>query len=93
MYGKKKQPQEHYKSSSIFSYYKTYRTHFSTNKTYYDEPIYRYCFGDFCYLIVNPKDSEWSIMIYIQCLLDVYDVCKGMTRRITERPKLYYNVT
>lgn len=81
-----KQPEEHYKTSSIYSYYKSQRTHFSTNKTFFKEPVYRYCFGDFCYLIVNPKDNEWHIMIYLQSILDVYDVCKGITRRITGDP-------
>jgi hypothetical protein len=85
------QKKEHFQSSDIYTYYKKNRTNFSTNKNYYTNPVYRYCFGDYSYLLVNPKDINapcTTIVEYIALIIDFYDVCKGITRRFTWDPEV-----
>jgi hypothetical protein len=79
------QPKEHFQTSCIFAYYKKHRTTFSNNTKYYNDIVYRYCFGDFSYLLVDPKEKDTpctTILSYISLLVDFYDVCKGMSRRL-----------
>ena len=79
------QSKEHFQTSCIFAYYKKHRTTFSNNTKYYNDLVYRYCFGDFSYLLVDPKDQDapcTSIFSYVSFLIDFYDVCKGMSRRL-----------
>jgi hypothetical protein len=84
-----RQPPSHYEKSDIFQYYLTYHPGFQP-------PVgsvikercsgyYRYCFGDFAAIIVNPEPGSNAIE-YFSLLLDIYDTCKGITRRLTGDP-------
>lgn len=85
----KYQDSSHYESSDIFQYYLSQRSNFqppinsclneSNNK------YYVYSFGDFACLLVN-SSKGCNLVDYVELLLDVYDVCKGFSRRIKGDP-------
>lgn len=85
----RKQPPAHFEKSDIFQYYMSYRPQFTPPQyavnTGYQSEYYNYCFGDFAAIIVNPTGGG-NIISYLTLLLDVYDICKGMSRRLTGDP-------
>ncbi len=48
---------------------------------------YVYCFGDFANLIVDPHGNSDKIVEYMILLVNVYDSCKGYTRKIKGDPE------
>lgn len=86
----KRQPVAHYEKSDIFQYYLSYRPQFEpppfSSVSSMEANYYIYCFGDFASLISNPPSAAGNVADYLALLLDVYDTCKGMTRRITGDP-------
>lgn len=82
------QPLSHFEQSEIFQYYLSQRPRFKPPKysciTDSNSRYYIYCFGDFASLLVNPHGGD--AMDYFALLLDIYDTCKGTTRRITGDP-------
>lgn len=83
------QPNNHYEKSDIFQYYLNYRPDFRIPEySAIDGPhskAYRYCFGDFTPLVIN-SSGNCDIVAYCNVLLDIYDVCKGITRRLKGDP-------
>lgn len=83
------QQPSHYEKSEIFQYYLTMRTNFQPPTdsciTAYNSKYYIYCFGDFAALLVNPHGGG-NILDYITLLIDMYDVCKGVSRRLKGDP-------
>ncbi len=83
------QPNPHFKKSEIFEYYRNYRINFyppANNILTNNQNVakyYLYCFGDFTIFLVEPHNNAIE---YFTILLDVYDVCKGITRRLTGDP-------
>jgi hypothetical protein len=79
----------HYEKSDIFQYYLSSRPQFQPPKyscvTGYNSKYYIYCFGDFAALLVNPHGGA-NIIEYFSLLLDVYDICKGCSRRVIGDP-------
>ena len=85
----KSQVLSHYEKSELFIYYISCRPNFRAPKHSCvegsDNRYYVYCFGDFAIFLVNHLGG-CKIMDYISSLLDLYDVCKGMSRRLTGDP-------
>lgn len=83
------QQPSHYEKSEIFQYYLSVRPNFQPPAdsciSSYNSKYFIYCFGDFASLLVNPHGGA-NILDYITLLLDVYDVCKGISRRIKGDP-------
>jgi hypothetical protein len=85
----KQQPTSHFQDSSVFHYYASRRPGLLVpqesliNHTDYDS--YVYCFGNFSILLAKTSGSKNAIA-YFTLLLDLYDVCKGISRRITGDP-------
>lgn len=84
------QPLSHYEKSDIFQYYLTRSPDFKPPQNSclngYNQEYYVYCFGDFACLLVSPH-TNGDILKYIDLLLDIYDTCKGYTRKIKGDPK------
>ena len=84
------QPPAHYEKSDIFQYYLSYRPKFQPPRyscaSGYQSKYFIYCFGDFCSLLVNSTLNGDAIEYFIT-LLDIYDVCKGFSRRLTGDPQ------
>lgn len=87
------QPPSHFEKSEMFQYYLSCRPQFSHVKNsilLYENYIYQsYCFGDFSAIFVNPANvniSTVEAVRYCNFLLDFYDICKGITRRLTGDP-------
>lgn len=84
------QPLSHYEKSDIFQYYLTRSPDFKPPQNSclngYNKEYYVYCFGDFACLVVSPHTGG-DILKYISLLLDIYDTCKGYTRKIKGDPK------
>lgn len=81
----------HYEKSDVFQYYLSCRPQFRAPKSASNigpKSIYFiYCFGDFATLLVNPSiDYVVDVTSYCTLLLDFYDTCKGISRRITGDP-------
>lgn len=80
----------HYEKSEIFQYYLKYRPEFQPPRysciTGHSSRQYIYCFGDFASLIVNPHGGG-NVVDYFTTILDIYDVCKGSSRRIKGDPE------
>jgi len=80
-----KQPPSHYEKSDIFHYFLKYHPDFTppVGSAMSDRcsRFYQYCFGDFAVMVVNPNPGSNAVE-YFSLLLDVYDTCKGYTRRI-----------
>lgn len=71
----------HYERSNIFHYYLTSRPIFRPQKNAcHQNKHYVYCFGDFSALLVTPSGGE-NALEYLVLLVDVYDVCKGVSRK------------
>lgn len=85
----KNQPLTLFEQSDIFKYYLSRRPNFQPPQysciTLYNNKYYVYCFGDFTALLVNPNGGG-NATDFINLLIDVYDVCKGYTRRLTGDP-------
>lgn len=85
----KRQPPSHYEKSDIFQYYLVYRPGFQPPVGSVAKErcsvYYRYCFGDFTPMIVNPEPGS-NAVDYFSLLLDIYDTCKGYSRRLTGDP-------
>lgn len=85
----KRQPFVHYEKSEIFQYYLSYKPQFQPPRdsciTDGNNRFYTYCFGDFACLLVKPPGGS-NVSEYFELLLDVYDTCKGPSRRITGDP-------
>ncbi|CAH6418450.1 Hypothetical protein HVR_LOCUS158 [uncultured virus] len=83
------QPPAHYEKSDIFQYYLIYRPEFQVPQhaatTGHHNKAFKYCFGDFTPLVVSSSGS-CDIVSYCNLLLDVYDICKGFTRRFKGDP-------
>ena len=77
------QPPSHYEKSDIFQYYLSFRPQFRASKNY--DVYYTYCFGDFATFIFNPSLGD-NVPDFCTLLLDFYDTCKGVSRRITGDP-------
>ncbi len=79
----------HYEKSDIFQYYLSVRPRYCPPRNScindHNHRYYVYCFGDFSSLIVNPLGYN-DIIGYIILLLDIYDVCKGFSRRLKGDP-------
>lgn len=84
-----RQPPSHFEKSDIFQYYLSYHPNFQppTGSTTTEKCniYYRYCFGDFSSIIVKPESGSNAIE-YFSLLLDIYDTCKGATRRLKGDP-------
>lgn len=84
-----KQPPLHYEKSDIFQYYLSYRPNFQPPQNSVSvgcsSEYYNYCFGEFAVIMAQPNGGG-DIVGYITLLLDVYDMCKGTSRRITGDP-------
>jgi hypothetical protein len=85
-----KQDKKHFEKSELFQYYLSCRPYYQIPKNSFitdlnNSKYYSYCFGDFVGLIVNPDGC--NAIKYISLLLDVYDVCKGFTRRVKGDPE------
>jgi hypothetical protein len=83
------QPPSHFKNCVIFDYYLSHRLNWyppsnSVCNTCFSQ-YYQYCFGDYSILIVQPTNGSNAID-YFTLLLDLYDICKGTTRRLTGDP-------
>src|SRR5690349_18183356 len=78
------QSEAHFESSAIFKYYMSYRPSKPPNylSNSLQSKYYKYCFGEFAQFIIFNHASS-SAFDYFTLLLDIYDTCKGMTRRIT----------
>lgn len=83
------QPASHYKSSDLYIYYLSHRTKFKVpnNSVISTEACkyYSYCFGDYISFIMVPY-GESNVVEYFALLLDFYDTCKGISRRLTGDP-------
>jgi len=83
------QASSHYEKSDIFQYYLSYRPEFQPPRysciDAYNSQYYIYCFGDFASLLINPNGTG-NLIDYFSLLLDVYDICKGYSRRLTGDP-------
>lgn len=87
----KRQPMSHYTSSEIFQYFLSYRPQYQPLQDSCVETVeathFIYCFGDFASLIVNPlRTTIINVFDYLTFIIEVYDLCKGPTRRITGDP-------
>jgi hypothetical protein len=85
-----KQDSKHYEKSELFRYYLSCRPYYQISKNSVVKDIdnnkyYKYCFGDYVELIVNP--DRCNVITYITLLIDIYDVCKGLTRRLKGDPE------
>lgn len=85
------QPSAHYEKCDIFQYYLKQRPQFQPpeyNATVNNNnKAYSYCFGDFTPLVITEGGcGACDIITYCNLLLDIYDVCKGLTRRIKGDP-------
>ena len=85
----RRQTSIHYEKCDLFQYYLSQRPNFQPppevmiNKSL--SKYHVYCFGDFTCLINTPIGPA-NVAEYFRLLLDIYDVCKGMTRMITGDP-------
>lgn len=85
----RKQSPLHYEKCDLFQYYLSQRPNFQPlpeamiNKSLSKNHVY--CFGDFTCLINTPIGPA-NVAEYFRLLLDIYDVCKGMTRFIKGDP-------
>lgn len=83
------QQSSHYEKSDLFQYYLSMRPRYIPPRNScindHNNRYYIYCFGDFSSLIVNPLGYT-DIVDYINILIDLYDVCKGISRRIKGDP-------
>jgi len=79
----------HYEKSELFQYYLSQRPEFKkwidSHSHGYGSKYYSYCFGEFACLIIN-SHINMNITDYFILLLDIYDICKGYSRRITGDP-------
>lgn len=86
----KRQPLSHYEKSDIYNHYINSRPLFTIPDqscvTSFDKIYYEYCFGEFTAFILSPKSQGQNIMNYFKLLLDLYDTCKGFSRRLTGDP-------
>lgn len=86
----KKQPMIHFEKSVIFEYYKSLRPKFEPFKDAACNDVladyYRYCFGDFTQIISIPYSKQSNLIRYVELLLDVYDTCKGVSRKFAGDP-------
>src|SRR3989338_11298109 len=84
-----KQPSTHYEKSEVFQYYLYYNPDFQPPMGSVIKErcsgYYQYCFGEFATVVVNPEAGSNAIE-YFSILLDIYDTCKGITRRLTGDP-------
>lgn len=85
----RRQMPSHYERCDLFQYYLSQRPNFHPPpEVTFDKCLskyYVYCFGDFACLINTPIGPA-NVGEYFRLLLDIYDVCKGMTRIITGDP-------
>lgn len=83
------QPLIHYEKSDLYQYYLSYYPNFRPmENAVINGPgakYYIYCFGDFAVFLVTPANGS-NILEYILLLLNLYDTCKGVARRITGDP-------
>lgn len=81
------QLQSHYERSEIYDYYLSVYPSFRApgDAVVYGtaNEFYTYCFGNFAGFLVLPRQSA-NIIEYILLLLNLYDTCKGMTRKFTD---------
>lgn len=79
------QVSEHYQKSDIFQYYLLYNpdhVNIITNASY------KYCFGEFtCFINLQ---NGGNVLEYFTKLLNLYDICKGYSRKVTGDP---YGIT
>ena len=86
-----KQPPIHYEKSEIFQYYLISHPEFMPPAGSVlmvegrSSGYYHYCFGDFTSILVKPETGSNAIE-YFALLLDIYDTCKGFSRRIKGDP-------
>lgn len=80
----KNQPPTIYEKSDIFQHFLNHRPSFIIPKdsvvNLQNSKYFIYCFGDFASLIVYPETPSHD---YLTLLLDIYDICKGISRRLT----------
>lgn len=83
----------HYEKSEMFQYYLSCRPQFTQLKNcvllYDNSEFFMYCFGDFSAILINPNTiniSTTEAVNYCNFLLDFYDTCKGISRRLTGDP-------
>lgn len=85
----RRQMPSHYERCDLFQYYLSQRPNFQPPpEATFDKSLNKYhvyCFGDFTCLINTPIGPA-NVGDYFRLLLDIYDVCKGMTRIITGDP-------
>ncbi len=85
----------HYTSSDTFKYYVTQKPNtissisnvdgysaISINAITIYQAYYDYCFGDFSVLLISPQGGESGVIKYATMLLELYDVCKGYSRKL-----------
>jgi|SRR5437868_3358928 len=85
----KNQPISLFEKSDIFQYYLSRRPNFQppqySSVTLYNSKYYIYCFGDFTTLLLNPHGGG-NATEFINLIIDIYDVCKGYSRRLAGDP-------
>lgn len=74
------QPNSHFRTSDIYGLYISKRTDFIPISNEIDQQII-YCFGEFSSFISNGY-SDMTVIQYLIVLMDLYDICKGSTRKI-----------
>jgi hypothetical protein len=84
------QPPVHYEKSAIYEYFIAYDPQFIPPANNYgagaNSNYYWYCFGQFTPFIATPYNGGGDLVGYVYVLLNLYDVCKGVSRRITGDP-------
>lgn len=82
------QPLSHYDHSDLFTHYLSLRPQFRPSK---NGKYYEYCFGVFSQLLIIPTNKADKLtkdaLKYCGLLLDFYDNCKGISRRLTGDPE------
>lgn len=74
------QPNTHYRTSDVYDIYISKRADFTPVSTEIDQQII-YCFGEFSSFISNGYTDITTIQ-YLLMLVDLYDICKGSSRKI-----------
>lgn len=81
----RRQMPSHYERCDLFQYYLSQRPNFQPPSEFIFNKYHVYCFGDFACLINTPVGPA-NVGDYFRLLLDIYDICKGMSRIITGDP-------
>lgn len=91
------QPSSHFESSHVLQSYLAQYPHVKCNESFLGSntsntsntsniySTYAYCFGNFTILLSIPS-GPGNVLEYVALLLEIYDFCKGLGRRIAGDP-------